>query len=65
METKSTHKSKGPVTEIIKTAWNDQIVRIIIIGGGIITLIFLSGIVFKVVAATLVQFKSMQAAYRM
>ncbi len=57
--------TKHPVLETLKSGMADPIIRIVIIGAGMIALIFLSGIVFKVVAATLVQFKSMQAAYRM
>ena len=65
MKTKTDNYFNSPVLDSIKSGFKDPIIRTIIIVAGAILLVYLSGIVFKIVAGTITHFKSMQSAYRM
>ena len=62
MENKNTNKNESIVKDTIIRISKDPVVKVVLIAAGALTLLYLAGIVFRIAAGTIYQYKQMNRA---
>ena len=62
MENKNTNKNDSIVKDTIIRISKDPVIKVILIVAGALTVLYLAGIVFRIAAGTIFQYKQMNRA---